>query len=150
LANAQWQADEAIQLLMNARRTQPTIPPPQHVEGLSSSDLALITFHHDLCPLARGCTPGFIAMAKQHEGDGLRFLNFDVTGSHRGLVDQEIDALGMRFALLGPPGAETGVVKVLDTSRQRVLCSAPGRLGLEQAERLLARVKDGERRPSRD
>jgi hypothetical protein len=46
----------------------------------------------------------------------------------------------MRFALLGPLGAETGVVKVLDATHQRVLCSAPGDQGLKQAEALLARV----------
>ncbi|MCA9289896.1 MAG: hypothetical protein KDA25_02140 [Phycisphaerales bacterium] len=144
LATAQWQADEVLQLLVRARRTQPLIAAPDDVAGLSRSDLALITFHHDLCPIARVCTPGFAKLALQHRGDTVRFLTFDVTGSKRESVDHQIDALDLRFALLGPLGAETGVVKVLDTRHHRVLCSAPGALGLTQAERLLARIgEDG-------
>jgi hypothetical protein len=145
LANSRWQTDEVLQLLVNARRTQPSIAAPEQIEGLSSSDLVLMTFHHDLCPLARPCTPKFKEMQQRHSGDPARFITFDVTGSKRESVDREIDALGMRFALLGPPGAETGVVKVVDATHQRVLCSAPGDLGLRQAEALLERVARGDR-----
>jgi hypothetical protein len=140
LVNSRWQTDEVLQLLVNARRTQPSIVAPERLEGLSSSDLVFITFHHDLCPLARPCTPKFKEMQQRHSDGPFRFITFDVTGSKRDSADQEIDALGMRFALLGPLGAETGVVKVLDATHQRVLCSAPGDQGLKQAEALLARV----------
>jgi hypothetical protein len=140
LSTSQWQTDEVLQLLMNARRTQPIIPAPEEIEGVSSADLVLITFHHDLCPLARPCTPQFRDMEQRHKGEAARFIAFDVTGSKRNQVEREIDDLGMRFALLGPAGAETGVVKVIDATHQRVLSSAPGKQGLEQAESLLALV----------
>lgn len=143
LAMSHRQTEEVFQLLASARRTQPSIPPPQDLEGLSSSDLVLITFHHDLCPIARLCSPGFRNMAKSHSGEAARFITFDVTGANLEQADRQIDELGMRFALLGPLGAETGVVKVLDTRHQRVLCSAPGKQGLEQAELVLARVPHG-------
>jgi len=137
---ARADTEEALQLLVRARRTQPTIPVPADLEGVRKSDLALVTFHHDLCPIARVATPGFAALEQQHRGDAATFVTLDVTGARRDEADREIDALGLRYALLGPLGAETGVVKVIDTAHHRVLCSAPGALGLQQAEQLLARV----------
>jgi hypothetical protein len=140
LVEAQGRTEEVLQLLVRARRTQPSIPVPQDLEGVKRGDLILVTFHHELCPIARDCTPGFLLLEARHRGDAVRFLAFDVTGARRDEVEREIDALGLGYALLGPPGAETGVVKVLDGLHGRVLCAAPGRAGLEQAEALLARV----------
>lgn len=143
LTQSRWETDEVLQLLVSARRTQPSIAAPDDLAGLHASDLVLITFHHDLCPIARITSPGFRTLAREHDGDAARFISFDVTGDHRAEAGAEINALDLRFALLGPLGAETGVVKVVDTAHQRVLSSAPGRQGLEQAAALLARVGTG-------
>jgi hypothetical protein len=147
LTTSHWETGEALQLLMIARYSQPSVAAPEEVEGLDPSDLMVVTFHHDLCPLARHCTPAFKAMAERFDGGAARFIAFDVTGSKRDQAGKEIDELGIRFALFSPPGAETGVVKVIDTAHERLLCSAPGRRGLEQAEMLLGRVQEAVRRP---
>lgn len=147
LAAARWETSEAIELLMKARRTQPIVPVPDDLNGLTRDDLVLITFHHDLCPIARVCTPGFRALAQAHADEPERFLALDVTGPNRSEAQDEIDALELQYALIAPLGAETGVVKVLDTTHRRVLCAAPGQRGLEQAQRLLALVPPGDGRP---
>ncbi|MEZ6243186.1 MAG: hypothetical protein R3B57_09095 [Phycisphaerales bacterium] len=140
LAASRWETGEALTLLMKARQSQETIEAPEDLGGVRESDLTLITFDHRLCPIARVSTPAFRAMAEAHGGEAARFMVFDVTGDKREEVSREIDSMGMGYALGAPLGAETGVVKVLDTRRGRVLSSAAGARGLEQAEALLARV----------
>lgn len=56
--------------------------------------------------------------------------------------DDDPDRTDRRYALTGPSG-----VKVIDTVHDLVLCSAPGRKGLEQAEALLALASRDEDRP---
>ncbi len=140
LAASRGETDEAIELLMRARRDDAVVEAPADLAGVRGEDLVLVAFHHDLCPISRYSTPGFEAMAARRTGDSERFLAFDVTGAKRDAVEREIAALGLGYALLAPLGAETGVVKVVDTRRRVVLSSAPGRRGLEYAEALLARV----------
>lgn len=144
LAESRSQTQEALDLFITARRTQPIIPVPEDLTGIRSSDLLLIAFHHDLCPLSRACTPRFREMEAEHGGDSTRFRMFDVTGEKRASVAEELEAMGVDFALLGAPGSETGVVKVLDMSRRRLLSSAPGSRGVEQARALLDRVANAE------
>lgn len=147
LAASRWETGEALTLLMRARQTQPIVPVAADLGEVEREDLVLITFDHELCPVARVCTPGFRELAERHAGDAARFVVFDVTGEKRETVEGELDSLGVRYALHAPLGAETGVVKVLDMRRGRVLSSAPGARGLEQAEAVLARVTGADAGP---
>ena len=140
LARSRWEAQETLQLLASARLAQPSQGVPADLSGLHAADLVLLTFDHELCPIARTTTPSFRSLAADHGAAGARFVVLDVTGDRRAEAREQIGALGVSFALLTPLGGETGVVKVLDTAHDTVLCSAPGQLGIQQAETLLARV----------
>lgn len=146
LERSRWESAEAIELLSRARLAQRSIPVPDELPDLTPSDLLLVTFDHELCPIARQSTPAFRSLAADHPNNA-RFLVLDVTGDNRGHAAAQIDALGLQYALLTPLGGETGVVKVIDAAHRRVLCSAPGRLGIEQAQTLLARVAQRDNTP---
>ncbi len=139
LARAEWETDEALTLLMRARASQEAVSVPEDLSGVRGGDLVVMTFDHELCPLARVSTPGFRRLAAARDG-AARFMVFDVTGDKREGVGEELASLGIGYAAAEPLGAETGVVKVLDTRRGRVISSAPGARGLAQAESVLARV----------
>lgn len=142
LTEARWESDEALELLTRARFGQPTVPVPEDIGDVAAEDLVVVTFDHDLCPIAAKTTPAFAQLAEEPAWDGIGFVVFDVNQAARDGTAAEVESLGIGYGLLTPLGGETGVVKVLDRARGRVLCSAPGEMGIAQAKTLLARVSD--------
>ncbi len=142
LEAARWDADETLELLTRARAAQPIIAPPDGALDLSPEGVVVITFDHELCPIARVTTPAFERLATEF-ADRAQFVKLDVTGDRREAAEARVDELHLRSALLTPLGGETGVVKIVDTANGRVICAGPGRVGLEQASSVLVRLATG-------
>lgn len=143
LGEARAQTTEAMTLFALARASQRDVAPPEVMSGVSRGSLAVLMFDHKLCPIARACKPEFLrleAEVARGSGRGARFALIDVTGPRRAEAEAQLRELGLGPALLAPLGAETGVVKVVDTARGVLLCSAPGVRGVRQASELLERA----------
>ncbi len=140
LATARWETQEALVLLMKARQVQSSVSIPNDLSGVHHEDLMLVTFHHDLCPIAEFSTPAFQDLANANRNGKAQFLTLDVTGENRDEADLVINQRDIGYALRAPLGAETGVVTVIDTRTRQILSSAPGDQGLRQAAQVLAAV----------
>lgn len=144
---AESSLDEATGLLLAVRQAIAHIAPPDDLTGLRESNLVLVNFHHDMCPVARFTTPRFQQMAARHADQPVRFVSLNLTGPHRNDALAQVEALGIGNALNGPPGSETGVVKVLDLATGRVLCAGAGEQAIQDAESLLERIAALDRAP---
>jgi len=139
LDDARWRVGEVMELLRRARDTQVPVPlDAEQVMRAAREDVLVFVCLHQLCPYSRQCEPALLDLERRHSGGQVRFASIDVTGDRRLEAPQQVKDLGIEFALLGPIGAETGVVKVLDTRRHVILTSGAGAAGVQAAERVLA------------